>query len=142
MESSGGVVYLKGERDTVYGINKYILTCDATSKMILHVIFDPQRRNSWVLSAKAHSLVIDDHETPISPAMKLITNGWFNAEYVLSPEQVISIRRAKTLGLIVQEAYGAPVFLGFNRLPFGDGAAKLDGLMNSCGIGQSRGRSN
>ena len=60
--------------------------------------------------------------------MKAIINGWFNAEYVLSPEQVNSIRRAKTLGLIVQGAYGAPVFLGFNRLPFGDGAAKLDGL--------------
>jgi len=141
MESKGGVIYLKGERYTVYGINKYILMCN-TSKMILHVIFDPQRRNSWVLSAQAHSLVIDDHETPISPVMKFITNGWFNAEYVLSPEQVISIRRAKTLGLIVQAAYGAPVFLGFNRLPFGDGAVKLDGLMNSCGIGQSRGRSN
>jgi hypothetical protein len=46
------------------------------------------------------------------------------------------------LGLIVQGGYGAPVFFGFNRLPFGDGAAKLDGLMNICGIGQSRGRSN
>ena len=50
-ESNGGVVYLKGERDTVYGINKYILMCN-TSKMILHVVFDPQRRDSWFCRPK------------------------------------------------------------------------------------------
>jgi hypothetical protein len=35
------------------------------------------------LSAQAHSLVINDHETPISPVMKGITNGWFNAESLM-----------------------------------------------------------
>ncbi len=68
----------------------------------------------------------------MSPAMKTIANGWFNAEYVLSKQQLISIRRAKSVGLIIQMAYDAPIFFGFDQMPFGEGAAKLDSLIEVC----------
>src|ERR1700679_2387042 len=136
VESNSGVIYLKGERDTVYGINKFMLGCAAQTKMELYIIFDPQRHDEELMSFPAHSLVVDDINIPISPIFKKIDHGWFNVGYILSPEQIISIRQAKTLGVIVQAAYGAPVFLGFDRMPFDDAGDKLDGLLNSCGLSQ------
>ncbi len=34
MESNNGVVYLKGQRDTVYGINKFLLICEKPPKIV------------------------------------------------------------------------------------------------------------
>jgi hypothetical protein len=136
VESSKGIIYLKGERDTVYGINKFMLGCAAQTKMELYIIFDPQRHDEELMSFPAHFLVVDEVNTPISPIFKKIDHGWFNVGYILSPEQIISIRHAKTLGVIVQAAYGAPVFLGFDGMPFDEGGDKLDGLLNSCGLSQ------
>jgi hypothetical protein len=134
IESNNGILYLKGERDTEYGINKLILMCPNRSAMVLHIIFDPQRREEAALQFSAHSLVIDGREQPISSAWKKVLNGWFNSEYVLTSSQIQALRRAHTVGVIVQPEYGAPVFLGFDKMPFDEGAQKLDGLLASCGI--------
>jgi hypothetical protein len=42
VESYSGAVYLKGERDTMYGVNKFILACKDKLDFILYVIVDPQ----------------------------------------------------------------------------------------------------
>ncbi len=131
IESNNGLLYLKGERDTEYGINKFIL-----SGMVLHIIFDPQRHDEEALSAPAHTLMIDNQEYRITAAWKKIMNGWFNSEYVLTMQQLVAIGSAKTVGVIVQSAYGAPLFLGFDSMPFEDGANKLVGLMRSCSFAQ------
>ena len=136
IESNNGLLYLKGERNTVYGINKLIMFCPPKSRMILHVIFDAQRHDKELLSFPAHSLVIDDQEYPITSEWKEMANGWFNSEYILTTQQLLAIGRAKSVGVIVQGGYGAPVFLGFNNMPFEDGAAKLVGLLRSCSFGQ------
>lgn len=78
--------------------------------MILHIIFDPQG-HSEVMDFGAHSLVINDHEYPIVSAWKQMGNGWFNSEYVLNQRQVLAIKDATSVGVIVQAGYGAPVFL-------------------------------
>jgi hypothetical protein len=132
IESSSGLLYLKGERDTEHGINKFILLCDRKIGVMLHVIFDPQGRNEEVVRLPAHSLVINDNDAPISPVGVEMKNGWFNAHYSLSPKQVRELRNATSVGLIVRHSYKAPIFLGFNHLPFEDGARKLNGILNSC----------
>ena len=101
VESNSGLVYLKGERDTVYGINKFMLICERGHKLVLHTIFDAKNRDEQLLAFPAHSLVIDGKEAPISPAFKKVANGWFNSEYALTAKQVASIRRAKSVGVIV-----------------------------------------
>lgn len=135
IESNNGVLYLKGERDTEYGINKFILMCPNRSALVLHIIFDPQRRDEAALHFSAHSLVIDGQEQPMSSAWKKVMNGWFNSEYVLTPSQIAALRRAQSVGVIVQPEYGAPIFLGFDKMPFYEGAKKIDGLLHNCGIG-------
>ena len=136
IESNNGLLYLKGERDTVYGINKLLMFCPPKSSMILHIIFDAQGHDEQLLNFPAHSLVIDDQEYPITSGWKKIEHGWFNSEYVLTTQQLLAVERAKTVGVIVQGGYGAPVFLGFNSMPFEDGAKKLVGLLSSCSFAQ------
>jgi hypothetical protein len=136
VESNNGILYLKGERDTVYGINKFIMFCPPKSAMILHIIFDAQGHDEQLLNFPAHSLVIDDQEYPITSGWKKIANGWFNSEYILTNQQLLAVERAKSVGVIVQGGYGAPVFLGFNSMPFEDGAKKLVGLLSSCSFAQ------
>jgi hypothetical protein len=84
--------------------------------MILHIIFDPQGRQDEAMHLLGRSLVIDGEPQPISPISKEIKNGWFNADYAFTAPQVAAIRQAQSLGVILQAAYGAPVFLGFDAL--------------------------
>jgi hypothetical protein len=134
IESNNGDLYLKGQRQTVYGLNKFIMFCLHPRQMTLYAIFDPQRRDNELLAFPAHSLVIDEKSEPIRPLKKEIKNGWFNAFYALTPSEVSRIARAQSVGVIVRPAYDAPAFLGFNSLPLNEGANKLKGLLKSCGF--------
>ena len=134
IESNEGLLYLKGERATIYGINKFIMYCEHPPVMSLLVIFDPQRREDEVVGFPAHSLMINGQPYPIHPISKKFVNGWFNSAYTLTPEQLALVATAKSVGLAVQLAYDAPVFLGFDNMPFDEGAKKLVGLLNSCGF--------
>jgi hypothetical protein len=108
--------------------------CPNRAAIVLHIVFDPQNRDEAVLNFPAHSLVIDGKEEQVSSAWKKVVNGWFNSEYVLTRSQIDALRKAHTVGVIVQPEYGAPIFLGFDKMPFVEGAQKLDGLLVNCGI--------
>jgi ATP-dependent protease ClpP protease subunit len=132
VESNQGLIYLKGERETVFGVNKFILFCERGKGVSLYVVFDPQGREDEVMTLGAHSLVINGKDAPITAAQKSIKNGWFNVAYSLSSMQVRQIRQASTVGLIVRPTYQAAIFLGFDKMQFKEGASKLEGLLNSC----------
>jgi hypothetical protein len=132
IESADSFLYLKGERDTVYGVNKFIIGC-AGQRVLLHAIFDAKKRDAELMSFGSHSLVIDANPEPISPISKNIVNGWFNSEYFLSEKQIAAIKSARSVGVIVQAMYGAPVFFGFYQMPVEEGRGKLVGLLRSCG---------
>jgi hypothetical protein len=132
MESHQGVLYLKGQRDTQYGINKYMLICGGMDGIVLHMIFDPQGRQDEVMEMHAHSLVIDGQDEPVDVYKPTIENGWFNGVYFLTKSQLSRIMKADTVGVILRWSYEGPVFLGFNSMPFAEGREKLIGLVNNC----------
>jgi hypothetical protein len=140
IESNNGAIYLKGERDTIFGFNKFIVEYEERAKTSLLIIVDPQCHDKEIMLLRAHSLVIDDRDVVrVSQKSKEIVNGWFNVTYTLTNEQVQMIRRAKTVGVVFQSSYGAPIFLGFNNMPFADAAQKLDGILKLSGV-QALGR--
>jgi len=135
IESGGDLLYLKGERDTMHGINKFLLIC-ANKRLSLYFIFDPLRRGDEVLSMGSQSLLINGEPIPIwnlktGPAR--LHNAWVNAEYRLTPELLQRIRAAKTVGIAFQFYDGAPLFLGFDRMEISaEGRKKLEGLVATC----------
>ena len=134
IESHSGFIYLKGERDTDKGRNKFIVICSAQSQMQLFVMFDSGGHDSELLHFPTHFLVTDERSQPISPVSKEIKDGAITLQYNLSTAQLTSMLQAKTVGLTVRRSYESELFLGFKYLPFRDGAEKLAGLIKSCGI--------
>lgn len=56
-------------------------------------------------------------------------HGLINAMYTLPAELLTRIAQAKVVGLCLQWSEEAPVFVGFNNLPFKEGPTKLPGLL-------------
>jgi hypothetical protein len=59
-------------------------------------------------------------------------NGWINVEFSLDDRLLAIIQQAKTVGVAFQLFDGAPIFLGFEGMDFGDGAKKLPGFLRAC----------
>lgn len=133
IEGANGLIYLKGERDTVHGINKFIVYCQPNSSPMLHVIFDPQGRNDEVMGAGAHSIVFDYKDTPIRPASRKIVNDWFNVSYVLSRSHIANLMRSSSVGLMVRHSYESPMFLGFDHFPINTQEQRTKSYLHGCG---------
>lgn len=134
VESASGALYLKGERETWRGINKFIIECDR-GRPILYVIFDPEGRGDEIEMLGAQSVMIDGNLFPISSARVMkpkLINGWVNAAYALNGDLLGRIIAAKTVGIAFQAMFGAPVFLGFDGLELESGRQKLVGFLATC----------
>jgi hypothetical protein len=53
------MLYLKGERDTYFGLNKFILYCDPSGKKVALAIFDPQGWGNQITTMHANSIEVD-----------------------------------------------------------------------------------
>jgi hypothetical protein len=135
IESLDDSLYVKGEQDTVYGINKFLLVCTSKRELFLYVIFDAQHREDEIMHFSADSLVIDGRRTRIEHARieRKVKNGWINAIYALNDQYLSMIRNAREVGLAMQPTSDSAYFAGFDSMPFGQGAAKLPGFLAVCG---------
>lgn len=129
-------MYLKGERETVHGINKFLVVCPANEPAFLHIIFDPQGREDEVLQMNVETLWIDEAAIRVETMRinKTVHNGWINVVYPLSVgirEALLKARESVGLGLRWRADSG--LFLGFEKMPFRDGASKLPGFLRVCG---------
>jgi hypothetical protein len=124
------LIYLKGERDTRYGINKFILAC--TQQPTLYIIFDPQGREGEVLKMKSQMLVVNGLYFRLSPLELKQKDGLISGAYTLSKDIVEKLYNAKTVGMIYRWSDSAPIFLGFDSMPFDGAIAKLDAIFKNC----------
>ena len=131
VESANDLLYLKGQRDTEFGINKFMVVC-RDRKLYLHVVFDPQGRQDLVKRLPLHSLMINGTPTNIEPTKVSIVNGWYNGVYFLSKSTWKRLLAAKTVGVILRGGIDAPVFWGFDSMPMEGGQQKLRGLIRNC----------
>jgi hypothetical protein len=133
IESIEGALYLKGERETIYGINKYLVIFPGKDNAYVHVIFDGGQNAEAAMMMEADRLVFDKELFPAGEIRVSRMNdcGRINAMYLLTPELLEKMLKAKTVGLCLQFATDAPLFLGFDNLPFEEGAAKLPGLIST-----------
>jgi hypothetical protein len=134
IESFEGGIYLKGQRETVNGINKLLIVCPSDGKPFLHFIFDAGVQGDVIMRMSADSLVVDGQYIPIENYRieRKIINGWVNAMYGVDGNLMTRIATAKNVGLALQGTRSAPVFAGFEDLPMSEGAAKLPGLLSVC----------
>ena len=84
----------------------------------------------------AISFVIDDSETHIPDAQvaekPTYKSGWINVMVALDNRIVSRLVTAKTIGIMAQFAFQAPVFQGIAGMDFTEGAQKLPAFLKSC----------
>jgi len=129
-------LYLKGERNTSYGIQKVLFFCSPSRGGIAaHVIFDPQGRTEEARMMKAISIEIDDQKHSLAEFLvgeTEIVNGWLNATFNVPRNLWIAIKGAKEVGFLFQFTYDAPVFLGISGMPLIGSKGFMAGIENSC----------
>jgi hypothetical protein len=133
IEGIEGALYLKGERETIHGINKYLVIFPATENAYIHIIFDGGQNADTAMMMEVDLLAFDRELFAASElrVSRVNDNGRINAMYLLTPELLAKMLKAKTVGLCLQLHPDAGIFLGFDGLPFQEGAAKLPGLIST-----------
>ena len=132
--SAKDVVYLKGQRDTAFGMNKILLAC-AADGVDLTVVMDALAHGDPLPPTNVISLVVDDKEYPIEAFMigkPILNKGSVFASFVLPPADVRVLKAASEVGVAFQFARDAPTFVGFRGMNFEDGAKKMSGVLRDC----------
>lgn len=128
-------MYLKGEQETIHGVNKFMIVCPAREPPFLYIIFDAQGREREILQMGVEQLWLDGAPVRIDHVRvkKQVQNGWINAVYPLTAQIRASLSRAREkVGLSMQWRSDAGLFFGFDSMPFRDGATKLPGFLRVC----------
>jgi hypothetical protein len=132
IESIEGGLYLKGERDTLYGIQKFLLVLPSQGRMYFHIIFDGGQSAEDIMRMDTDRLSIDGELIPLHDLRILRFNdyGRINLMYHVTSEILTKLRTAKRIGFHLQHSPDAPMFVGYDNFPFEDGATKLPGLLD------------
>ena len=136
IESITGGIYLKGEQETLRGINKFMLTCSPREPMHLYAIFDAGQNTNEVMTWPTHWLFYDGKKIEIENKLvkRSIANGWVNLLYLADPALIAIIVSTKSeIGVGLSPTPEAKIFNGFESMPFEGGAAKLPGFLQVCG---------
>jgi len=133
VESANGVVYLKGQRDTVFGTNKFVMAC-STQGVDLTIMLDPVA-NGPLPPTGAISLVADEREYRIENFLNgepVLRNGSVFATFILPLGIVRVVEAAHEVGVTFQVDRDAPTYVGFRGMRVGDGAKKMPGVLRGC----------
>jgi hypothetical protein len=138
IESIPQGIYLKGEQETDNGMNKFMLVCArGDSAMGLYAIFDGGTNSERDIKWPVNWLFLDHSPIRLDTRLveKEIMNGMINLFYRLDSNLLARISKARFVGVGLQPTTGAKVFLGFDSMPFTEGAMKMPGLTSVCGRG-------
>lgn len=136
IESIPQGIYLKGEQETANGVNKFMLGCPpGVSTMVLYAIFEGGENAERDIRWSANRLFLDHSGIRINKQLysKDIKDGKIHLVYHLNSNLIAAISRARFVGVGLQPTPEAKVFLGFDSMPFEEGAIKMPGLTSVCG---------
>ncbi len=111
-----GLYYLRGVQDTMYGQGKFLLLCTDQS-LGLHSIYEAgvAKSQSIVKGDWFHSLLIDGRNVSLGDPYRILDDdGYLNAMFILTPEQIKQIVGAReSVGHAMQVLRDAPTFVGY-----------------------------
>jgi hypothetical protein len=136
IESTTGGIYVKGERNTWRGVNKFLIACDTTNKKIFQTfIFDTEGREKDLAAMKSISLFLNSKQIPVEKHVwtkPLIINKNATIYMTLPPEMLRSLIKADSIGIAYQYSFNAPVFLGFDEMNLTNGKEKIENILKLC----------
>jgi hypothetical protein len=127
-------IYLKGERESIFGVNKVIFYC-ARKRLGLHIIFDPLGRENEVLRNSLEKISFDGQSIDFRPkriGQKEVINGWINISYALNTSDLDLFEGAEKFGFYSTFSDESPTFLGFDVFPLAEGRGQLRAIRSTC----------
>jgi hypothetical protein len=131
-------MYLKGERETWHGTNKFMLVCAPKEPITLMVLYNGEGHGREIANTfTSHFLLVDNDEISITalligkPQLRR-DNDVVSAAYLLTEDLLNKIATAYTVGVGMQPSANSRMFMGFIGMPFADGAEKLPGFLRAC----------
>jgi hypothetical protein len=136
IESTTGGIYVKGERNTWRGVNKFLVVCDSTNKKIFQTfIFDTEGRDKDLVKMQSVSMFLNSKQIPIERytwGKPLIINNTATVYTSLPQETLSALLKSESIGIAYQYAYNAPVFIGFDEMDLLSGKEKIENIIKLC----------
>jgi hypothetical protein len=135
IESVPEGIYLKGERETANGINKFMIVCSANGGPItLYIVFEVGQNAADAMNFNVESLLLDSSQFSLRNhrVVKTVDKGWMNIMYTVDRPMLEAISKTTTVGIALQPTAEAIIYSGFDRMPFADGRKKLPGFLQVC----------
>lgn len=136
IESIEGGLYVKGERKTWRGINKFLLSCDILQKILVATfIFDAEGRSEEILKMKSISIFLDSTDRPAVDYLlrdPVAINNIVTAHFSLPKEILSGLLNSQVTGISFQYSYDSPVFLGFVDMGLSGGKESIQNIIQIC----------
>jgi hypothetical protein len=131
IEAVSDGLYLRGEQETVFGYNKFIVAFPPDDRPFFQFVVGLGVNVNDALNMQSDRMVIDQeyiemHDLRID---RFDNEGYLNAIYAADDRILDKLLTAKRVGICFQWSPEGAVFLGFNNMPFEEGAEKFKGLL-------------
>lgn len=115
VQARNNTIYVRGDRDSLYGHHKMIFGFSKEAGFYLHAVIESQGREDQLTGAPLVELVTGDEENieDISNrAIRAVNGIYTNILCFISKEEAQRVAYSKSFGLRVRFATDAPMFLG------------------------------
>ena len=129
-------MYFKGERDTVWGVQKISFLCGERQNIGVVAIFDDQGRAEEIKNMNAVTFDVGGELLRVTDGAaapgKIVRDGTAMLIFSVPRAMINKIASSNKLGVYLQYNFDAPVFLGIARMEFASARSKFLGFVRSC----------
>ncbi|MDB5600974.1 MAG: periplasmic protein-like protein, partial [Xanthobacteraceae bacterium] len=124
-------LYLRGEQETVFGYNKFIVAFPPDDRPFFHFVVGLGKNANDAINMPTDRMVLDREYVEMYDLRieRFNNEGYVNAIYAAEDRLLDQLVTAKRVGICFQWSSEGAVFLGFDNMPFEEGAEKLKGLL-------------
>lgn len=133
IEAMEGAMYLRGQQETVWGNGRAMFVCEKGVVMNSIAPVGEEKAASMVRGEWLHSLLVDDDVVSLGSPIGLNSkDGYLNALFLLTPQQVQRILSAKKVGHAIQMSREDPAFVGYTiEIPV-EARQRVSTFIRSC----------
>lgn len=134
-ESKRNMIYVKGERDSIYGHHKVMLTYAKETGFMFWAVIEAQGREEELTKFGLVEIVLNGEETRIdvsSICERGVFGNYVNILTKLDEDQARLVANSDSFGVQVRFSSEAEMFLGISAVSTEGGREALTTLFNTC----------
>ena len=133
-QSRGGLIYVRGERDSLFGRHKVMLKYSKATGFMFWGLFEAQGRHKELTELPLVEITHGEDEETIdvsAKSVRLSAGEDVNIFVPLSEDEAIFLANSTAFGVQVRASPDAPLFLGASPLDTSSGTEQLTSFVNA-----------